>query len=460
MIYPHDPNRREFLANNAGGLVSSPLLLSAAASSAAPPTTARFAFPRSQPPRRTRPAERTIAVVTTTYHYLSHAYHIVGRFLHGYLRADGYHFPSYGVASVYVEQVGKHDLSRELAREYGFRLSPTIEDALTLGTGRLAVDGVLLIAEHGDYPYNHKGQKLYPRYEYFQQIIGVFEKSGRGVPVFCDKHLSYDRRQAAAMVATAQKMGFPLMAGSSLPVTWRRPELELPLGTRMQEVLVASRGELEIYGIHALEALQCMVERRCRPQAQQPCRQGVRAVTCLQGDAVWQAAEQQRWSWELLEHALSRSLSRNVGDIRTNCRRFPRPSTWGYFIPGPIAFLIEYVDGLNATVLQLDGHVADDTFAVRCIDPPRIESCLFYLPPPPGAAFLQALTQHIERFLETGRPPYPVERTLLTGGILDYALESRVHNSRRLSTPDLENIAYQPPADSGFIRGDYAVPVR
>ena len=121
---------------------------------------------------------------------------------------------------------------------------------------------MLLICEHGDYPYNAKGQKLYPRHEYFQKVVEVFEKSGKTVPVFCDKHLSYDRKKAAEMVATAKKMSFPLMAGSSLPVTWRRPELEFKLGTKMTEALVASRGELEIYGIHALETLQCMVERR------------------------------------------------------------------------------------------------------------------------------------------------------------------------------------------------------
>src|SRR5205823_3119397 len=124
--------------------------------------------------------------------------------------------------------------------------------------------GVLLIAEHGDYPYNAKGQKLYPRQEYFQKIVEVFRRSGRPVPVFCDKHLSYDRTKAREMVETARRMGFPLMAGSSLPVTWRRPELELPLGVKITEALVASRGELEIFGIHALEALQCMVERRTR----------------------------------------------------------------------------------------------------------------------------------------------------------------------------------------------------
>jgi hypothetical protein len=415
--------------------------------------------PRSRPPKRDKPAVKRIAVLTSVYRYLSHSYHIAGRFLDGYLKGDEHHFPEFGVASCYVEQVGKNDLSRDLAKQHNFRVSDTIEDALTLGTGKLAVDGVLLICEHGDYPYNARGQKLYPRHDYFKQVVAVFEKSGKTVPVFCDKHLSYDRRKAADMVGTAHKMRFPLMAGSSLPVTWRRPELEFKLGTKMTEALVASRGELEIYGIHALEALQCMVERRFPGNLRAIPRQGVKAVTALQGDAVWKAGDEGLWSWELLEHALGRSISRNAGDVRDNCRRYPRSPTWDFFTKGPIAFLIEYSVGLKAAVLQLDGHVADETFAARIDGQKKPESCLFWLPPPPGAAFLEALSSHIETFLATGKPPYPVERTQLTGGILDYALESLATKSKRLETPDLE-IRYDPPADSGFMRGDYARPVK
>jgi hypothetical protein len=412
--------------------------------------------PRTKPPKRPKPAAKKVAVVASVYSYLSHAYHIAGRFLDGYMKGDEHHFPEFGIASAYVEQVKANDLSQELAKEHGFRVSDTIEDALTLGTGKLAVDGVLLICEHGNYDYNAYGQKLYPRHEYFKDIVKVFEKSGRTVPVFCDKHLSYNRKKAADMVATANKMKFPLMAGSSLPVTWRRPELELKLGTKLEGAVLASRGELEIYGIHALEALQCMVERRF--DGAQPAAQGVKAVTCLQGDAVWKAGDDGLWSWELLEHALGRSTSRNAGDIRNNCKRFPRPATWGNFVKGPIAFHVEYADGLKATVLQLDGHVADETFACRVAGQKKPESCLFWLPPPPGAAFLEALSSHVETFLSTGKPPYPVERTLLTSGILDYALESRVVG-KRLETPDLD-IRYAPPADSGFMRGDYAKPVK
>jgi hypothetical protein len=416
--------------------------------------------PRSQPPPRPDRPPKKLAVVTTAYHYLSHAYHVCGRFLHGYLRDGRMHYPDFGIAGMHVEQLGDNDLSRELSRKHGFALYPDVAGALTLGGDRLAVDGVLLIGEHGDYPYNEKGQKLYPRHALFGKIVEVFRRSGRAVPVFSDKHLSYDRKQAREMYDTARRMGFPLMAGSSLPVTWRRPELELPLGAPVEDALVASRGELEIYGIHALEALQCMVERRAHePEApaREKAQQGVKAVTCLEGDAVWKAGDDGVWSWELLEHALGRSPSLNVGDVRDNCRQFLPPPGRPTFLKGPIAFVVEYRDGLRATVLILNGHVDDTTFAARLKGEKKPASTLFYLPPPPGAAFLQALAMKVEDFLTTGKPPAPVERTLLTGGILDAVLESRVREHRRLETPDLD-VSYDPPRDSGFLRGDETNP--
>jgi hypothetical protein len=266
--------------------------------------------------------------------------------------------------------------------------------------------------------------------------------------VFCDKHLYYDRKKAREMADTARKMSVPLYAGSSLPVTWRRPELELPLGVQIEEVLVASRGELEIYGIHALEALQCMVERRTKGM------QGVKAVTCLEGDAIWKAADAGVWSKALLEEALSRTPSLNVGDVRDNCRHYRPPPGRPTFPKGPAAFVIEYRDGLKATVLLLNGHLDDTVFAARLTGQKKLASTLFYLPPPPGAGFLQALTVKIEDFLATGKPPYPIERTVLTGGILDVALESRIRDHKRLETPDLD-LAYDPPKDSGFLRGAY-----
>jgi len=409
-------------------------------------------------------ARPKVAALATVYYYLSHAYHIVGRFIDGFPVHDGHglHKPPFDIASLFIEQTPvRTDLGREKANQHKVRLSPTIADALTLGTDKLAVDAVLLIAEHGDYPYNDKFQKLYPRGRFFREVLDVFKASGRVVPVFIDKHLSYSRAEARAMVEQANALKVPLMAGSSLPVTWRLPPLEVPLGRQFTDVVVASRGDLEIFGFHALETLQCMVERRERKGK----LQGVAAVTCLERDAVWEAGEQGVWSWAVLEAALSRSHTLNPGDIKQNTLDFMPPPAPGRDtltkLRHPIAFIVEYVDGLRATVLILNGHVDDTTIAARISDAAggdTIVSTLMYLPAPPGASFFNPLVLRIEDFFRTGRPPYPVARTLLTGGILDVALESRVTGHKRIETPELAAIDYQAPADSGFIRSSLTNP--
>lgn len=437
------PSRREFLelaslTASAGSLV---------AGSDVPP-------PQAGPPRK------KLAALVSAYYYLSHGYHIVGRFLDGFDVHEGHglHRPDFDIASLFVEQVvPETDLGRANAARHQLRWSPTIADALTLGSDRLAVDGVLLIAEHGDYPYNEKLQKLYPRGRFFRSVLDVFRASGRSVPVFIDKHLSYSRAEAQTMIEQARALNVPLMAGSSLPVTWRIPDLEIPLGLPWKEALVASRGDLEIFGFHALETLQCMVERRDlrgKPQ-------GVSAVTYLEGDAVWEAGERGVWSRELLNRALGRSHTLNPGDARRNTRDFmPLPGRDSLTkLRVPIAFVVDYADGFRGTALILNGHVDDTTFAARIGGKTEdIVSTLVYLPAPPGANFFNPLVLRLEDFFETSRPSYPVERTLLTGGILDAALESRIKGHRRIETPDLERIDYKPPADSGYIRKPVADP--
>jgi hypothetical protein len=347
--------------------------------------------------------------------------------------------PDYRVVSLYVDRPSGRDVHRELSERLGFKIYPSVAETVTNGTGKLAVDAVLLVGEHGNYPENDKGQRLYPRYELFKQITEVFRQGGRSVPVYNDKHLSYDWEHAREMVTTAREMGFGLMAASSLPVTWRRPELELPLGVEIEDALVAGYGPTEIYGFHALESLQVMMERRKGGES------GVAAITCLEGNAVWEAGDRGTWSWDLLEAALGRSETLNVGDVRDNCRN-------------PVAFVVEYRDGQRATALLLNNHIADFNFAGRIKGTSKPASTLFYLPAPPGANYFSALCDNIEKLFRTGRPPYPVERTLLTTGILAFAMESRFRGNRRLATPQLD-VRYQAPADSGYWRGGVANPV-
>lgn len=413
-------SRRDFLA-------------AAAVGTAAWPAVMRAVEPKSG---ETKKLPR-VAGINSIYRYKSHAYHIEGRFLDGYKREGMHHQPPFKLVRMYNDQTPPDDMGRAVCAKRGIELCKSVAETLG-GSQGLDVDAVLLICEHGDYPVNEYGQILYPRFELFEQVVEVFRKAGRGVPVFVDKHLSFDQRKAARMVATAGELKFPLMAGSSLPVTWRQPEIEPPLETPFREGLSIfgyDRGPAEIYLFHALEVLQCMWERRRGGET------GVRSVRCFEGPAVWQAADDGVWSWELLAAALARCPSANVGQVKDNVTR-------------PLALVIEYRDGTRATVLNLVEQVSDLAFAGR-IDGQRepLAAC-FVLPPPPGARFFNPLTWHIEQFFTTGRPPYPVERTLLTSTVLDLALHSRKDNGRSIASEALD-IRYIPPADSGFFRGRY-----
>jgi hypothetical protein len=437
-------SRRKFLAQAAALTLSGGLPQTARADTPESATTFR-----ARPPKPAQGNRKPIATICTVYRPMSHAYHIAGRFIHGYPRDGHFHVPAHYVRTLYVDQTPDNDLSREVAREHGIRVARSVAEALTNGGDKLAVEGVLLIGEHGNYPRNDKGQILYPRHEMMEQIVSVFRKTGQSVPVFNDKHLSYSWAKAKQMVDWSGELKFPFMAGSSLPVTWRRPELELPLQAPVEDALVAAYGPIEVYGFHALETLQVMLERRNGGET------GVKAVTCLTGNDVWKAGDAGQWSWDLLEAALGRSETVNPGDIRHNVGAAPigtmprTPAT---------AFLVEYRDGLRGTVLLLNGHIQDFSFAAKLQGEAKPASCLFYLPSPPGAKYFDCQVANIEKLFETSRAPYPVERTLLTSGILDAAMESHYRRGARIETPELD-VRYTAPADSGFFRGSVAAPV-
>ncbi len=391
-------------------------------------------------------SRKKLAIVTTVWRYLSHAQHMGDRFLVGYPWEGRWHTPAMEVVALYVDQRPDDDQSTARAAEFGFQVYPTVAEALRLGGDKLAVDGVLLIGEHGDYPRNEKGQILYPRYELFEQIVAVFERDGRGVPVFNDKHLSYSFEKAAKMVANSRRLGFPLLAGSSLPVTWRLPPVELPLDCQIDEALMVGVGTSDAMDFHALEALQSMVERRHGGET------GVRAVECLAGGDVWRAGELGRWSKRLLTAALSRSDSR-VGISRSDGR--PCDLVAGgeveQLAAEPEAYLIEYRDGLRATLLMLNGATQDFTFAARLAGEREIQSTQFLLPPVPNVTYSACLMRKVEEMITTGRAPYPVERTLLVSGLLERCLESKLRGGKRLETPELA-VSYQPPEVSQFCR--------
>ena len=377
--------------------------------------------------------KKTVAAIVTEYRYRSHADVIVGRILEGYFPDAKRVTPRTQIVSMYTDQIAEKDMSRDLAAKHGFKIYPTVREALTLGGKGLAVDAVLLVGEHGQYPTNEKGQKLYPRFELFQQIIEVFKQSGRSVPTFSDKHLSYSWAKARTMFDEARQLRFPFMAGSSIPVTVRVPELELALGTPIEHALAVGYGGLDAYGFHTLETLQCMVERRAGGE------KGIRAVEALEGDEVWKWRDsgEGRWSAPLLAAALARGRNTTPGAPEQNAKK-------------PVLFLLEYRDGFRAAAYMLDGHASDFLFAAKLKDRVEPASCLFGLPGGRDLPHFDGLVHCIEEMFTTGKPVYPVERTLLTTGALDFLLEAR-YRKKRLETPELK-VEYRAPARTYFQR--------
>ena len=391
-----------------------------------------------------------IAAIATTYHKYSHAQHIVDRFLEGYGWNGRHHRPEMDLVSLYVDQVGENDLSRDREQRFPhMTIYPTIADALTLGGDDLAVDGVVVVGEHGKYGTNDKGQHLYPRYEFFKQIAAVFRSSGKTAPVFNDKHLCWKWEWAREMYDISQEMGFAFMAGSSLPVTWRTPSIEMPLGAQLEgEAVCVGYGGVDSYDFHALETLQCMVERRGTGEV------GVAWLETFRGERFWEAHHQEKWSRELFEAALCRSHT--LAPVRAGFNNpYPTLDELKKQVEDPIAYQYEHLDGLKSTVILMSGLVQDFNFAARLAGDDLPLSTQMYLPMPPARAtlanFFSPLVNNIERMFLTGKPTYPVERTLLTTGLVATAVDSLHREQVRIDTPHLD-IAYQPATESTFWR--------
>ncbi|MBM3840431.1 MAG: hypothetical protein FJ398_21200 [Verrucomicrobia bacterium] len=420
--------RRKFLSTVAGSLAAVPFAARALA---------------AQPQRRKR-----LAIITTEWRFHSHAWHMGERFLVGYPIRGKWHRPPIDVVSAYIDQTPENDLSRQRAKEFGFGIYPTIAEALRCGGSKLAVDAVLIIGEHGRYPNNEIGQKKYPRYEFFKHVVHVFREDDRSVPVFNDKHLSWNWDWALEMVETARELRFPFVAGSSLPHTWRMPSIDLPYAAKVEEVMCVAIGSVDSYDFHALEVIQCMAERRRGGET------GVISLQALRGDAVWTAMKAGSWvsgGWDpkLFEACLSRSQT--LGQPPTYSHRYPTDEQIRQFVKDPVVYRFEYADGLKATMLLMNGLVGDFNFAARLKGRSEPLSTLFYLPPNPNVVYSAALMAQVEKMFLTGRATFPIERTLITTGLVAAGMQSLAAGQKRLETPHLA-LRYRAPRESTFWR--------
>lgn len=363
---------------------------------------------------------KKVAFITHIYRNSAHADVIGTKLFLGIPADEGMVAPQVKIVSVYIEQVGANDTGIRMAKMNNTPVYPTVEEALTLGGDKLAVDAVIYVGEHGEYPYNRLGMKLYPRMNYLERIFRVFDASGRSVPVFTDKALSYSWIDSKWIYDRAQELNVPMMAGSSLPYCWRDKPLEHPLGVKISEAVAIGYASLDAYGFHVTEILQCMVERRAGGET------GVKSVEGLKGDDVWKAMDSGKISQKLVDAACDTIQGKATGNMRD-------------LVKTPYAVIVNYNDGTKGVIMSLDEYV-NSGWAYSAKTSKGIVATEFVLSGGPIYAHFSYLTLNIQKFIATGKQTAPIERNLLTSGIIDMGIRS-LKEGKVKQTPFL-NVKY------------------
>ena len=196
---------------------------------------------------------------------------------------------------------------------------------------------------------------------------------------------------------------------------------------------------------HALEAMQCMMERRkggetgVKVGADDRRRRGLEGG---RGRAMVEGAAEcgsfaQRYAAGPDRQGRAHAGSCGIGRATEAVPRIPPRIS------------LSTADGLKTTLLMLDGAVKDFNFAARVKGMAASSRRSFFLTPVPNVTYSACLVNKIEEMFATGVAPYPVERTLIVSGMLESCLTSKVQGHQRLETPHL-SVKYQAPAKSQF----------
>lgn len=370
-----------------------------------------------------------IAVLCTECRPLSHADVIVSRWLEPF-PADhlyGWVKPAGQIVSIYAEQRhSQRDLLPAMIARHGIQCFDSIEKALTLGGDDLAVDGILLIAEHGDYPLNEFGQKLYPRKEFFDGVMGAFDKFGKSTPVFFDKHLSWNPDWIRTMSDRVANSRIPFFAGSSLPFSLPSSLSSIPRGSKFEEVVAVYFNGVESYLFHSAELVESVIENRLSA------RDGISEVVAWKDEEVWSAVDRGEFSWDLVEAACS-----SVSEEALLAIQRLRQRRGG----GPVyAFRLRYHDGFNVTHFMQTDVVRQWCLAARLADGERIVSGS----PDLGGAghyfpHFARLCVEIDEFFVSGQSPVLGDRIYRTSMTTALCLRALQAPGRRLSTPELDS---------------------
>jgi len=348
-----------------------------------------------------------VALIITTWYEASHADVLATGLVAGYDWDGGTIEPRVEVVSAYLEQRGisakgrdKPDIGVDFLTEHGVPLYPTPAEAMGCGRPGVNVDGVVIIGEHGDYEDNEYGQKVYPRRRLFDSALSAMISADRFVPVFNDKHLAWNFTDARDMYDNARRLGVPLLAGSTVPISWRRPVgTQWPYGAPMDRAICVGYGGFEVYGYHTLEGLQAFTERR---------RGGESGAVEVRGHLDDQVAEGLAGlDPDLLRTAVA---AHPIEESRIDAALEQVTEV----------ITIRHADGLESAIVMSKEL---SSWGVAATGPGGTQACELHLQGAPHSHFL-FLGRAAETLIIDGAAPYPVERTLFTGGILDHAIRN------------------------------------
>jgi len=343
------------------------------------------------------------------------------------------------VASIYLHQHDISELAHRVAQAKDIPIFRTVANALTLGGNELAVDGVVIVGEHGDYPTDLKGRWLLPRWWLYNQMIRVFERSNRSVPVFNDKHLSYCWNETKWMFDKSRELNFPLTGGSSIPLYYRRPEIELDINTPIKNSIVIGGASDEGGIFHCIDVLQSFVEMRKGGET------GVKSVQAIRGGAeTWKWVERNPWVGNLLDSVAKRfELQPGIFQENANAN----------------ICIVEYNDGTNAAIVA--GRGVGWTYAgeIEGQNEPTIISMLGWPGPFDQYHASNAQPHWITELMVTKKEPFNAERLLLSSGITNHYIDSSWENGRfsavgrRIETPFM-SVSYLPTRGAQFNKGE------
>jgi len=380
-----------------------------------------------------------VAAVFTELRHRSHAYNFLMNMMGRCLFRGEWLDLGLDVVSFYADQFPANDMARDVSKQFRVPIYKTIDEALCVGGKDLACDAVLLVGEHGDYPDNALGQRMYPRKAFFDQIVRTMRRSQRFVPIFNDKHLSYRWDWSKEMVDEARELKIPLMAGSSVSLGERRPMLDLPAGKDVRSAVSVHGGGMEVYDFHGFELLESFVERRRSGET------GIASVQLVSGEAFASLIKTDAWPKSLVENAMH-------AEEQAKAERQTRPiASTGKPHPevGDHALLIQHTDGLQSVVYK-HGKSSDRwNFACQLTDDRTPFATSIFNGPWGNFNLFNALSHAIASFFKTGKSPYPVERTLLASGLLEAAMKSHAGGGKVIETPELK-FSYQSPDWSTF----------